>query len=150
MRPLPIMLQSSRDEAKEVSEELNVSFIDKEDASLHKGLRNFMRTELGFGDFVFRLPNGEEITRVSNTKDLVKELATAHLDSIKFHAENNHFSTWFEARTEFNLASTLRNRSMSDFPTTEQIRDYLIEKIKQFQHEQTLGTIADFSLESAS
>ena len=150
MRTLPIMLQSSRDEAKEVSEELNVSFIDKEDASLHKGLRNFMRTELGFGDFVFRLPNGEEITRVSNTKDLVKELATAPLDSIKFHAENNHFSTWFEARTEFNLASTLRNRSMSDFPTMEQIRDYLIEKIKQFQHEQTLGTIADFSLESAS
>mgnify|MGYP001178484020 CR=1 FL=1 len=149
MSTLPIMLQSSRDEAKEVSKELNVSFIDKEDLSLHKGLRNFMRTELGFGDFIFRLPNGEELKRVSNTKEMIAELSNVPLDSIKFHAENNHFSTWFEARTEFNLASILRSRTMSDFPTLEQIRDYLIEKIKQFQQEQTVGTIADYSVESA-
>ena len=145
MNTLPIMLQSSRDEARKVSEELNVSFIDKEDVSLHKGLRNFMRTELGFGDFIFKLPNGEEIIRVSNTKEMISQLSNVPLDSIKFHAENNHFSTWFEARTEFNLASILRSRSMSDFPTLEQIRDYLIEKIKQFEHEQTIGTIADYS-----
>ena len=150
MSTLPIMLQSSRDEARAVSKDLNVSFIDKEDTSLHKGLRNFMRTELGFGDFIFRLPNGDEITSVSNIKGMITELSKVPLVSIKFHAENNHFSTWFEARTEFNLASTLRSRTMSDFPTLEQIRDYLIEKIKQFEHEQTIGTIADYSSEFAS
>ncbi len=62
----------------------------------------------GFGDFIFRLPDGAEVGRARDMKELAERLAEVPAASIAYHAERNHFSKWLKARTEFALARRLR------------------------------------------
>jgi hypothetical protein len=72
--------------------------------------------QFGFGDFVFRLPDGSEVGRAKDMNELEEQLQTVPAESIVFHSQSNHFSHWLMARTEFALAAKLRPRKVSDFP----------------------------------
>ncbi|MDI3521523.1 MAG: hypothetical protein PWR04_1511, partial [Anaerophaga sp.] len=68
---MPFMLQSSDSGIAEVAKELKVGFIHKQSKFLLQELKDFLNTYLAFGDFVFINPKtGEEITRVSNLREL--------------------------------------------------------------------------------
>ncbi len=79
-----------------------------------------MIDEMGFGDFIFRLPDGKtEVARATDLNELETLLHTVPAESIAYHGERNHFSHWLMARTEFALAQKLRPRKVSDFGTLE-------------------------------
>ena len=82
---------------------------------LHE-LRQFMIRYFSFGDFIFRLPDGTEVGRASDMKGLEEMMRIVPEESIRYHAERNHFSSWLKARTEFWLADKLRPRKVSDYP----------------------------------
>ncbi|RPI66782.1 MAG: histidine kinase, partial [Ignavibacteriales bacterium] len=67
---------------------------------------------------------------------------------IKYHAERNHFSNWLKARTEFWLAHKLRPRKVSDYPSVEELRDYLIFTLRNYRHNRQRGLITDFTKET--
>ena len=142
---LPIMLQSSRLEYGRVAEELQVSFLYKDQPQLLKDLRHFMRVNLGFGDFVFTLPDGSEFGRAADLESMIELLARVPLASLKLHAQRNDFSNWFRARTEFELARILRPRTIDEFAGWEEVRAYLITTLQAFQRESRRGGVADFS-----
>jgi hypothetical protein len=57
----PVLLQSSNAEYGRVAAELGACFLHKRSPTLIQELRNFTLNNFGFGDFVFRLPDGSEI-----------------------------------------------------------------------------------------
>lgn len=141
---IPVMLQSSRPENRALARSVGASFLLKDSPTLLHDIRRFMVDHFGFGDFVFRAPDGTEVARAHDLKTLEEQLATVPAASIAYHAARNHFSAWLKARTEFELAHQLRPRRVSDFPTVEALRDDLIRAIREYRRQRSRHTIADF------
>ena len=87
---LPILFQSKNIELKEDAESLGVRFLHKEDSQLYSRIADFMLQEMSFGDFVFKMPDGEEIARASTLRELTAQLKDAPIESVEFHAHRNH------------------------------------------------------------
>ena len=128
-RYLPILLQSKNLELKEAAEGLGVRFLHKEDPALYQRIEEFMLEEMGFGDFIFRMPDETEIGRASNLEEFVVELEGVPIETIEFHATRNEFSHWLRARTEFSLAASLRPMTLEDFEDLEGVRKYIAESV---------------------
>ncbi len=141
----PAVLQSTNKDLAVVAAEIGAGFIHKKSRKLLKELRAFMLDNFGFGDFVFRLPDGTEVGRAPDLKTLVHLLKTVPGESIRHHASHDHFSNWLRARTEFGLAASLRPVKVTEFSDNEGLRKYLIEIISRFRTESHRGVVADFS-----
>ena len=145
---IPILLQSSNADFAEKAKEIGVAFLQKGSPRLLHDLRTFMMDHFGFGDFIFRTPDGKEVGRANNLKTLEEQLHHVPDESILFHAERNHFSNWLKARTEFWLAHRLRPRKVSDFPSVAELRGELIRSLHQYQEVRQRGVITEFSRET--
>ena len=145
---LPMLLLSSEKSNQEAALRINTLFQDKNSPSLHVEIRKFLVKHLGFGDFVFRMPDGREVGRVSTLRDL--ELALAHLpeESLKYHLFLNHFSNWLMARSEIYLAARFRTAKSLNLKGVEQIRAYLINNLKQQRMLQQRGLVIPFNAKS--
>ncbi|MFO7653036.1 MAG: PEP/pyruvate-binding domain-containing protein [Candidatus Krumholzibacteriia bacterium] len=141
----PAVLQSSDYDLADAAAELGAGFIPKDSPRLLDHLHEFMLENFGFGDFVFRLPDGREVGRAEDLRGLVEQLRFIPDESILRHAAHDHFSTWLRARTEFPLATRLRSRKVNDFGDAGEIREYLIESVERFRIEAQRGIVTDFS-----
>ncbi|MDA3886269.1 MAG: phosphoenolpyruvate synthase [Candidatus Delongbacteria bacterium] len=142
---IPILLQSSQSKHKEESESMNAAFINKNSKKLLNELRKYIRTNFGFGDFIFIDPDtGSEIGRAVDLKSLQHKLEIISLNSFEYHAYNNHFSKWFKARSLFTLADLVKNKKKNDFKSTEDTRNFMINIIKSYRINAGRGTIATF------
>jgi CheY-like chemotaxis protein len=140
----PVVLQTSRTEFRPRAHAAGYSFLRKRSPTLLQDLRRILTEQFGFGDFVFRLPDGSEVGRAKDMNELEEQLQTVPAESIVFHSQSNHFSHWLMARTEFALAAKLRPRKVSDFPSDEHLRRDLIESINDYRCEQSEVLIGDF------
>ncbi|HEU5402596.1 MAG TPA: histidine kinase, partial [Terriglobales bacterium] len=129
----PIVLQSSRTAFQPRALEEGCSFLRKRSPTLLNDLRRFLIEQLGFGDFVFRMPDGREVARARDLNELEKLLGEVPDESIAYHSARNHFSHWLRARTEFTVAQKLRPRKVSDFPTVGDLRRDLIDSIAEYR-----------------
>ncbi len=145
---IPILLQSSNAEFSPRAGEIGASFLLKGSPRLLHELRNFILGNLGFGDFVFRTPDGMEVGRATNLRELEEQLKLVPDESIRYHGGNNHFSNWLKARTEFALAHSLRPRKVEEFASTADLRDLLIRSLREYRESQTRGAITEFSAAS--
>jgi len=141
---VPILLQSGRGEYAERATASGLPFLLKGSPTMLHDLRRFLVEHFAFGDFVFRLPDGREVGRAADLRSLEEQLATVPAESIGFHGEKNHFSTWLAARAEFALAHRLRPRRVSDFGTSEELRANLIDSIAEYRREQAQALVGDF------
>lgn len=141
---IPILLQSSFPEDEKVANELGVSFLSKGSSTLLHELRQFINDYLGFGDFIFKTPDGSEVGRAHNLRTLEELLRTVPESSIKYHAERNHFSNWLKARKEFWLAHRLRPRKVTDFETIEDLRNDLVNAVNHYRVVRSKGLITNF------
>ena len=145
---IPILLQSSNPDFAERAREIGASFVQKTSPRLRHELRDFMLSNFGFGDFVFRMRDGNEVGRAHNLKTLEEQLQIVPDESILLHAERNHFSNWLKARTEFWLAHRLRPRKISDFDSIDGLRNELINSLRFYREIQQRGVITEFHKES--
>jgi len=141
---IPFMLQSSRQENAALAKEVGATFHLKGSPVLLQQLRHFMIENFGFGDFLFRLPDGTEVGRAHDLKALEEMLQTVPAACLAYHGERNHFSTWLKARTEFALAHSLRPRTVADFGGLENLRRQLIEAIQEYRAQRGRHIVADF------
>ncbi len=142
---IPILLQSSNADALELAQSVGASFLQKRSPTLLRDLSEFVKKNFGFGDFIFRLPDGTEVARASNLKELEEQLRIVPAECVKYHAERNHFSNWLKARTEFWLAHQLRPRKVTDFPSIEELRNNLIDALRQYKEDRQRGVLTEFS-----
>ncbi len=143
---LPVVVQSSRPENRERALAEGAAFIDKRSPRLLEDLRTFMRRHFGFGDFIFRLPDGTEVGRAHNTRALIREISRVPPASLDYHAAHDHFSNWFRARTRFGLANLIKPLRASEFESVEDLRSYMVKTFSWHRDQSRLGVIADFSL----
>jgi CheY-like chemotaxis protein len=145
---IPILLQSRDTKNKDKAFKIGASFLLKNSPHLLRELSDFMKGHFGFGDFVFRLPDGKEFGRAGNLRELEEQLRVIPGECLLHHAERNHFSVWLKARTEFWLAHRLRPQKVSDYASVEAIRDYLIDSLHALRVEQHRGIVVTYDRET--
>ena len=141
---LPLLMLSSKSSNKYKADQIEAVFLDKNSPDLLAELHEFFLTHLGFGDFVFRLPNGTIIDRASDLRDLEEKVAQLPDESLIYHAERNHFSNWIMSRSEISLASRFRDVKASEFGCADEMRNYLIANIHAVRKWRQKGVVAQF------
>lgn len=145
LRPdIPVVMQSSRKENKQVAAGLSASFLLKGSPLMLHRLQELMLAHFGFGDFVFRLKDGTEIDTAGDLKTLAEKIMTVPEESIVYHGQRNHFSMWLKARGEYTLAGRLRPRKVSDFATVDDLRRDLSRSISAYHLARDRAVVADF------
>ncbi len=144
---MPALIQSYDAELAPKAHALGAAFLHKGSKHLHKEILRFLETSLGFGDFVFVLPDGSEVGRARNLAGMREMLRQVPEESLRYHASRNHFSNWCMARTEFALAVRMRPVTVDEFPSIEGLRQYLIDSFSQLYAETRRGVVADFAHE---
>ena len=142
---IPILLHSSCQDNEAKALGIGCDFLLKESPTLLRDLRHFMEEKLGFGDFVFRMPDGKEVARAENLVSLEKAIMEVPAESFAYHAEHNHFSNWLKARTEFWLAHKLRPRKISEFPSIDATRNHLQTTLHDYRKLRRRGMVTEFS-----
>ncbi len=141
---LPVLILSTEEENREKVMDIPAVFINKNATNLNDRIKHFFIKYLGFGPFVFRLPNGEEIATAGDLRAIEKLLSEIPDESIVFHAMNNDFSRWFMARSEIDFALKLKPYKISDFPDPQDLKAFLIESIHARRKGSSQGQIIDF------
>ncbi len=145
---IPILLQSSLPANEQKAHEVGASFLLKGSSTLLQDLRRFMDENLGFGDFVFRVESGEEVGRATSLRSLQEQLRVVPGESLIYHSNQNHFSRWLKARTEFWLAQKLRPRHLLEFESVEGLREMLYSSVLEYRSVRQRGIITDFDKDS--
>jgi hypothetical protein len=141
---LPVLLQSSEPDMEAKANRIGASFIHKDSQFLSKRLSKFFYNNLGFGDFVFRNAQGEEITRARTMADFRNCLRIVPAESIEYHASKNHFSTWLLARGEVQTAKVVSRIHITEFDRIEALRDFLINMGNWVFRMKTRGKVISF------
>jgi CheY-like chemotaxis protein len=142
---VPVLLQSSELEHRPRAEGAGCGFLHKDSQNLAEELRGFILEHFGFGDFVFRLPDGSEVARAANLYEFEDILPDVPDESILYHAARNHFSTWLRARSEFALAEDLRPMRVGDFKGVQELRQLVIEAVSQLTRSFHDGEVREFA-----
>jgi len=141
---IPILLQSAEQRHDESAFEVSAEFLWKNSPTLLEDLRKYILDNFGFGDFIFKFPDGRPIARATDMRELLEHLHTVPDQSVVYHASRNHFSAWLKARTEFELASRIRPRKVSEFASSTELRQFLIETITGYLRGIQRHVITDF------
>lgn len=138
---LPVLIQSSEADNRQKAYALGASFTDKNSSLLTKELVYFFQSQLGFGPFVFRNPDGDELGLARNMAEFEEKIMTVSAESLLYHANRNHFSAWLMARGELRFARIIRNYSSDDFSGPAELRDFLCRTIDELRRNKTKGMI---------
>jgi len=141
---IPLLLTSSEPSNAAKAFDIPARFVDKNSPTLLSEVRSFFLEHLGFGDFVFRMPDGREIARASRLRSLEQCLGTIPDESLLFHSRQNDFSRWLFARSEIELASKVRPVREADFANISSHRDYLISMIHARRKGRQKGVVVNY------
>ena len=142
---LPTIIQSSDKHYENTAMQYKSMFIYKNSETLYEELLEFLTEYLGFGDFVFKNSKGEIIAKASNMREFEKQLKKIPEDSLLFHASRNHFSMWLMARGEIKAAKIISQKKVSDFKDAKELRQELLNMIKEHRDERETGNIIPFT-----
>lgn len=141
---IPLLNLSSEEANREKAAKIPAVFLNKNSPSLHSEIQSFFVDYLGFGDFIFRLPDGQEVARASSLRAMEEILPSVPDESVYYHAIRNHFSSWLFARSEILLASKLKPVKATDFSSAAEIKKYLTDCIHQRRKGRQRGVVTDF------
>lgn len=141
---VPFILHSSELHFRALAHDKGLDFLHKLSENLSEELRDCIKNNFGFGDFSFRRPNGEQVTRARDIRQFIDALIHIPEESLIYHSSHNHFSTWLMARTEFALAERVRALNISDFEDTPSLREGLVSVIKEHTQRQHEGIVGDY------
>ena len=141
---IPLLNFSSEESNRERALQIPAVFLDKNTPVLHEEIRLFFQEHLGFGDFVFRLPDGREVGRAANLRQLEAVLPDIPEEAIRYHGLRNHFSGWLMARSEILMAYRLRPVKVTDFESTSLLKEYLVACLMERRRGRQRGVVTDF------
>lgn len=104
-------------------------------------------SRLGFGGFIFKTPSGVPIVRADNLRALEKHIATIPEDAFANHCNCNDFSRWLFARSEIDLANTVRPIRENEFTSIENRRRHLLALTRARRMERQNGVVVNFDAE---
>ncbi len=141
---LPLLLLSTESANQKKAEGIPAVFINKTSATITDELHNYFLEHLGFGDFVFRLPDETELCRADTIGEFERMLRIIPDESLLFHASRNHFSNWIMARAEVALARRLHWQHISKIEDVDDMREDLVLKTHSLRQLRQKGVVAKF------
>ncbi len=142
---MPVLLQSSQTDFREVANSLGAGFIAKHSKTLHSELRDFISREFAFGDFIFKDPqSGVEVGRAKDLREMQEMIASIPDEAFEYHTSQNHLSKWLYSRGLFPLAAAIRQYDSSHFRTIEEHRRSIVGAIRDYRTLLGQGVIARF------
>ncbi len=142
---LPLLMLSSEPENRELAENIPAVFLDKNSPRVKEEIHSFFLNYLGFGDFVFRLPDGTAIDHASNLSEFEKKIQTIPDESLRYHARHNHFSNWVMARAEVALATRLHRDHIGGIKSCSDMREDIVFKLHSLRKLRQQGVVVKFS-----
>ncbi|MBR6198447.1 MAG: phosphoenolpyruvate synthase [Bacteroidaceae bacterium] len=142
---VPLVMDSSESDKREMAWECGASFIDKNSKKLNQDLKDVLTKHFGFGDFIFRDPNTlDEIARVKNLKDLQNNIFTLPADSLSYHLRHNNVSRWLSSRALFPIAEFLKKITWKMEADVDVHRQYIYDAIVSYRRMKNQGVVAVF------
>lgn len=141
---IPLLLASSEPENAGPAAGIPAVFVDKNASRLQEKLAAFLTDYLGFGPFVFREPDGREISRAGDLYALEQGLSTISDEAFIRHCRRNDFSRWLFSLAEVELANQLRPLRGKHFDNVAAYRSRLVSLIRNKRRERLRGVIVDF------
>lgn len=142
---MPILLQSSQGSMSETARSLGVGFLRKYSRTLFMQLSDYIKSEFGFGDFVFKDKRGFEYGRAANLQELEDVIAHVPDHILVSNTSRNMFSKWFFARGLFSLAQRFK---MVHHEIAGEARAFLIKEVQAYHKSIGRGIIAKFNEEN--
>jgi hypothetical protein len=144
-RDLPVLVMSADPAHEEKFLSGKAMFALKDAATIREKIHRFFFEYLGFGDFVFRTPDGAEICRAANLFQFERMLHVVPDASLLYHGRHNHFSHWVMARAEISLASRLSKDHFAGVERVAHLREDIIFKVHALRKLRQKGVVAQFS-----
>ena len=141
---IPIILQSSEIENEKKVKKLGAVFLHKQSKTLLHDLKQIIKKHLGYGDFIFRNRQEKEIGRAKTIWEFEKKLHTVPGESLLYHGERHHFSSWLVAHGEILVARKIRPIQINDFKNTKELRKHLLDTFRIVRQSRTRGKIINF------
>ena len=142
---VPLIMESSELENKELARQCHASFIDKNSKKLDIDLRDLVRRYFGFGDFIFRNPDTmEEVARIRNLKDLQDNIFTLPRESLMYHVSRNNVSRWLGSRALFPICDFLKKITWRTLQDVDAHRQYIYDAIVSYRKMKNRGVVATF------
>ena len=142
---LPLLMVSSESSNRLVAEQIPAVFIDKESPFLTDEMHDFFLNHLGFGDFVFRLPDDTPIDHASNLQEFEERLKIIPDECLEYHLARNHFSNWVMARAEVLLAKRMHADYVPSLDNLTELREDLVSKVHKLRKLRQQGVVVKFS-----
>ena len=142
---LPLLMLSTEAGNRDLALRIPSVFMKKNPQTMAADLHSFFIHHLGFGDFIFRMPNGKEVGRASTLYEFEQRLNIIPEESLLYHARCNHFSNWVMARTEVALAARLHKDQVQVVTDSTALRRHLISKVHELRKSRQQGVMTRFS-----
>ncbi len=144
---LPLLMISSEQRNRLRAESIPAVFISKHSPEIRTALHEFCLTYLGFGDFVFRTPDGSPVCSASNIMEFERAIGSVPEASLQYHAMRNHFFNWMMARSEVGLARQIHRDFIGDINQSARMRQDIIDKVRALRKLRQKGVITGFNAE---
>jgi hypothetical protein len=142
---VPVLFQSADAGHSEFAKRHSFVFSYKRSPDLLAELRNFVVRYLGFGSFIFRLPNEEQVDCARDMEEMISVLGRVPLPSFCYHAERHDFSNWLMARSQFRLAQKIRRMKVEDFASPDETRERLVTMFREHLDQRQRGIVTEYS-----
>ncbi len=143
-----LMLHSSDQSIIKDALDQSIYYLYENSPSFWRNFRDFLHTSQGFGDFIFRDQSGKMIDSADSMRQFEAKLKVIPDESLKYHAELNHFSTWLIAHGEFQVARVIAPKKIDDFHDIPALREYLITVFQYVNQQKNRGKLVQFNEDS--
>lgn len=144
---IPLLLISSEPHNAASASDIPAVFIDKNSPRLNEQIASFLKDHLGFGPFIFKMPDGTQLGKATDLFGLEQALMQIPDPAFIHHCRQNDFSRWLFSLAEVELANRLRPLRNTDFESVDTHRRHLIKMIQEKRRDRLQGVIVDFEKE---
>ncbi|MDE6559127.1 MAG: PEP/pyruvate-binding domain-containing protein, partial [Muribaculaceae bacterium] len=142
---LPIIIESQESDNAEKAAARGLVFLDKNSKTLPQDLRKAITKYFGFGDFVVRdLTDGRELVRISNLKEMQRDVFSIPDDALYELCSSNEVSRWFDSRALFPIANAIKSYRFDRMDQAEAVRKLIFECIVKYRRMKNRGVVAVF------
>lgn len=144
---IPLLMVSTDSRNQQIAQQIPAVFIDKKSTLIRDELHSFFLNHLGFGDFIFRMPDETPVGHASNLAQFEKLLKIIPEECLRYHTLRNHFSNWVMARAEVILARRLHRDFVENIEDLQNIREDLVFKVHGLRKLRQQGVVVKYNSE---
>jgi len=143
---LPFLLQSFNPMYRDIVSSNEGDFLYKDIRGLSHQLLRWLKSEVGFGAFVFRDPERKAVGEASTLIGMHHAIQQADEEVLAYHWQNRHFQHWFATHAEVALCKLLAEKDLN--AGAAEIRETICKALESLVAYRRREKIQEFSEEA--